>query len=358
MFIWMVVVLASSAWASVCVQPAPDATLVLHSPRDFQVFQRAIATEGLILVSGRAPRGCESVRIHLTGNRWDGGAIDATWVEAVDAVTSAFLVRIQAPAGGWYAVEVAAMHAGEALATGRVEHVGVGEVFVGAGQSNSTNSGGEGRLQQSSGMVSTFSGADWRIADDPQPGTHDKSGGGSFWPAFGDAMYERFKVPIGVAVTGHGGTSVAQWQNNGELFNWLMTRVRQLGPGGFRALLWHQGESDVGTPPEEYLKGMTQLIEDSKAAAGWEFPWFVAQVSYHNPDRPSFESTRTVQSQLWNAGIALEGPDTDTLTGDNRDAGGKGIHFSPKGLRAHGLMWADKVGAYVQARLDADESGR
>ena len=29
--------------------------------------------------------------------------------------------------------------------------------------------------------------------------------------------------------------------------------------------------------------------------------------------------------------LVLEGSDTDTLTGDNRDEGDKGNHFSPKG---------------------------
>jgi len=42
-------------------------------------------------------------------------------------------------------------------------------------------------------MVSTFSGSEWRIADDPQPGTHDHSMRGSFWPSFGDAMNKNIK---------------------------------------------------------------------------------------------------------------------------------------------------------------------
>jgi hypothetical protein len=52
---------------------------------------------------------------------------------------------------------------------------------------------------------------------------------------------------------------------------------------------------------------------------------------------------RAGQKKLWDSGLALEGPDTDTLRGDNRN----GIHLSGKGQRAHGRMWADKVGAYL-----------
>ena len=200
-------------------------------------------------------------------------------------------------------------------------------------------------------MVSTFDGDSWRIADDPQPGVHDKSMGGSFWPAFGDAMATRYGVPIGVAVTGHGGTSVNQWQPGGELFDWTLTRVRELGVGGFRAMLWHQGESDTAMASDEYARKLTNTIRGMQSAAGWAFPWFVAQVSYHSATDSHSASTRDAQAQLWREGVALEGPDTDTLGADYRDAGGKGIHFSPKGLTAHGNLWAEKVGAFLDKEL-------
>ena len=60
---------------------------------------------------------------------------------------------------------------------------------------------------------------------------------------------------------------------------------------------------------------------------------------------------RRAQRKLCDEGIALLGPDTDLLTGDHRDMEGKGIHFSPKGLKAHGRLWAEKVLPYVEARL-------
>ena len=69
---------------------------------------------------------------------------------------------------------------------------------------------GEAKTQIASGMVSSFGGGAWQLANDPQPGVQDNSKNGSFIPAFGDAMYARYKVPIGVACTGYGGTSVRQ----------------------------------------------------------------------------------------------------------------------------------------------------
>jgi len=47
----------------------------------------------------------------------------------------------------------------------------------------------------------------------------------------------------------------------------------------------------------------------------------------------------------------LEGPDTDTLTAPYRQSGGKGTHFNDAGLKAHGLLWADKVSQYLDTIL-------
>jgi hypothetical protein len=279
----------------------------------------------------------------------------------LDPATGAFNLSVTTPSGGWYEFDIRAWQDGKIVASQNVLHVGVGELFVGAGQSNSTNCGGrgsnsplDGRTKPMSGKVSTFDGDSWRIADDPQPGAHDSHThtDGSFWPAFGDAMAAAYNVPIGVAVTGHGGTAIKQWKKDGELFNWTLTRLRQLGPTGFRAVLWHQGESDDQMPATEYAAGLGQIIRDFKQAAGWEFPWFVARASYH-PNKPLNEAgSRGGQKLLWEQKIALEGPDTDLMVGDLRDQDGKGIHFSKKGLAAHGKAWAEKVSPWLDKALE------
>jgi hypothetical protein len=104
-------------------------------------------------------------------------------------------------------------------------------------------------------------------------------------------------------------------------------------------------------PAQEYAQKMTVLIQASRQAADWDVPWFVAQVSYHGPAATSFPTTRQGQQMLWEKGTALEGPDTDKLARDNRDNDGQGIHFSAKGLRAHGKMWADKVSVHLDKVL-------
>ncbi len=341
---------AEKTAATAGVKPVLPSDLALLAPLDYQVFQRKTRLQGPMTIRGRMRAPFDHLEYRLSGKPLEGAVLDK-WQELSAAhAARMFEASPPAPAGGWYKLEVRAIKDGKEVAQAAVDHVGVGEVFVGAGQSNSTNCG-EFKLRQTSNMASTFSGTEWRLADDPQPGCRDGSTGGSFWPAFGDAMVERYHVPVGVAVTGYSGTSVNDWQPGGESFLWTVGRMNELGREGFRAVLWHQGESDVGMKSEEYGRKLTALITQSRKAAGWDVPWFVAQVSYNNPKAAKVASTRDAQKALWDSGVALEGPDTDLLTDDNRDMGGQGVHFSPKGLKAHGRMWADKVGVWLDKVL-------
>jgi hypothetical protein len=300
---------------------------------------------------------------------------------SLDAASGEFHGDLAAIPGGFYQVEIRLLASRKTTADAIVPHVGVGEVFVVSGQSNATNYG-EVPQKVQTGMVTTFNGTSWRIADDPQPGVQDNSSKGSFIPPFGDALVRKYGVPIGIASVGHGSTSVRQWlprgarmeqpptmpkyvitepdgtlESDGTLFNGMMARIQQLGVHGFRALLWHQGESDANQKPghqispEDYARMMELIIRESRQQAGWDFPWFVAEATYHLPDDPSSEPIRAAQRSLWREGLALEGPDTDTLTGTYRQNGGTGVHFSDAGLKAHGLLWAEKVEIYLDQVL-------
>jgi len=137
----------------------------------------------------------------------------------------------------------------------------------------------------------------------------------------------------------------------------MLARISSLGPRGVRAILWHQGESDTHRKPEQQLSAdqytatMEKVIRVSRERAGWAIPWFTAQATYWGPDRPAFPSIREAQARLWKPGLALEGPDTDSLTGEVRQSKGKGVHFSATGLVEHGRLWAAKVSAWLDTQL-------
>jgi len=364
---------------------APGPQLRLTSPVEYQVVQRSTRTQGELVVAGEfaATKGeplPDRLEAQVTGKSGFGELPEAWQPLPCDARVPAFRGVLKLPAGGWYRLEVRASRQGAVVGTVTVEHVGIGEVFVIAGQSNSANYGEE-KQNTLSGLVVAFNGTNWGLAQDPEPGAGGKKG--SFQPPFGDEMTARFQVPIGIVATGIGSTSVRewlpagtrlsglppltrnvvttgtnQWESSGKIFEGFTARMRQLGPQGFRAVLWHQGESDAKQAAadrtlsgEFYRQYLEQLIRDSRQAIGWDAPWFVAQVSYHNPGDTASPDIRAAQKATWDDGLAQPGPDTDTLTGEMREKQGLGIHLSARGLKAHAHLWVEKVSPWLERQL-------
>lgn len=357
------------------------ADLLLSSPRDFEVAQRSAVGRGVLQVVGQLSQDIpesSAVEARLLEVRGE-----ADWRRLPAKVSGRTISGLfEAPGGGWWRLEVRVLHAGKVLATGSVDHVGVGEVFVVAGQSNSANHGEEKQTPQT-GRVAAFDGTKWQLANDPQPGAGGK--GGSFMPPLGDALARKFNVPIGFVACGIGATSVrewlpkgatfpnpptltgrveqladGQWASKGAAFEMFVARMKALGPQGFRAVLWHQGESDANQkdptrtlPGKLYRQHLEQLIRESRRAIGWDAPWFVAQASYHVPGDEGSDDIRAAQASLWKDGLALAGPDSDALKGDLRERNGQGVHFSGKGLREHAAKWAEKISPWLEQQRTA-----
>lgn len=353
--------------------------MVLVSPVDYQVVQRSTPDYGILQVEGsvRDPGGDGHIEVRALRTLPHDVAVVAARRLHLDRRLGRFLAELRVPAGGWYRLEARCLVAGTEVAVGAVEHVGVGDVFLVAGQSNSANHGEE-RLATETGLVATRNGSRWQLCRDPQPGA--SGSGGSFIPAFGDHLAQRLGVPIGIIAAGVGATSVREWLPrgtaipslptltgkvltvgsnawvaDGSLFESLTTSARQAGPGGLRAVLWHQGESDANQADPsrtlsgtEYRRMMKRLIREFRREAGWEVPWGVALASYHTPEDPGSEDLRKAQAALWKEKGVFQGPDTDRLTGDLRDGKGRGVHFSGKGLREHGRLWARAVGVWME----------
>ena len=255
---------------------ASKAGFTLTEPLDYQVVQRT-KDGGKLRICGRwSPGGTGPAKLEA---RLVSDYPRTSWrkLSPVDQV-GGFEATIDAAPGGWYRLEVRATSPGGPPAEAVVEHVGIGEVFVVAGQSNAA-SHGEERQTSKTGRVATFDGQRWHLSNDPQPGA--SGGGGSFMPPFGDAMVQRLNVPIGFVACGVGATSVRQWlppgsrfanpptlEGNvrklpdgeweciGQIYQGFVGRMKPLGPNGFRAVLWHQGESDANQPdPARSLSG-------------------------------------------------------------------------------------------------------
>ncbi|MFN7805931.1 MAG: sialate O-acetylesterase [Planctomycetaceae bacterium] len=330
----------------------------LTAPVPYQVFQRR----------GFDPRQAHD---HAEGGPRRGGAdIDLAWTTSVDEVPqwqarvvclegafgvstqwidleatqreSAWQARVRIEAGGWYRLELRGVLGTQTVATGAIEPVGVGEVFVVAGQSYAEGANDELlRVTEPAGRVTAldFETGSWQIAHDPQPraGT-----GGTIWPHLGVLLVPLLQVPVGFVNVAVGGTAIRQWQPGEQLFDRLLQGAR--GVGDFRAVLWQQGESDVieKTPTETYCERLRTLRSAFAQKTGGKAPWLLAQSTMHptvyNDPAGEGRIRRAIES-LWEEPGFARGPNTDLLTGETRGGLGTRRHFTGVGQRRAAQLW-------------------
>lgn len=262
----------------VTVVPAlPDAALTIaRSPltsADDALFQRDAAGLASIplrlLLRPPAPGAVEarvvasSTGVPLDGHDWGAHALA---VPATPGGLRRDLVVAGVPTGGNYDVQVRLLDDASppnVVAQQVLRDVAVGDVFVAAGQSNT------------SGYSGTYSGAEapipevhlfgndgrWKPASEPMDDGADQTDVISaenptigFQLAFGKALYLATGVPVALVPASLGGTSLyAQWQRDPAhpasritLYGSMIHRARTACPTTpARGIVWFQGESDA-----------------------------------------------------------------------------------------------------------------
>jgi hypothetical protein len=360
----------------------PAATLALPVAR--KVFQRNAANYALVPIKGTcanllAPVVEVRCTVMAGGNGQSGTWQALSTPDGSDALTvvgtGSFTGAIPVGAGGWYQLDARVRDGASVIAQSTATNIGVGEVFITAGQSNAANSG-ETATHPQDDRVSAWMGASgWRHADDPQPlasATH-----GSPWPSLGDALVRQLNVPVGFLCVAYGGSPVADWLPTSTAttphYPLLAAALAEAGVNGMRAVLWHQGEADLKlkTDGTVYAAELNTLIDASRQTAGWNVPWFIASASYVPLSEFSTDPTSTdymtatllaaqmaivtgAQHQVTDASLTdatFRGPTTDDMieSGWRYD----GLHFHVVGLREHGRRWADVLLPYIQAQTTA-----
>lgn len=132
-----------------------------------------------------------------------------------------------------------------------VNYVGVGDVFLLAGQSNCEGHVAAAQSYTRSGDLSASmvrSDNGWlELADPTSSPNHDQPG--SYWPHMVTDLLPLRDVPIAILNRGDGGTSITAWLPGQPLYETAVADAQTVG--GVAAVLWHQGESDA-------LAGMAQ----------------------------------------------------------------------------------------------------
>lgn len=234
--------------------------------------------------------------------------------------------------------------------------VGIGEVFLVAGQSNAVSCDLSGKRHASN--------TDWVAVNDVKgelsvkraedaepdvetfviPGRDKAITTNVAWMRLGDQLVNSRHTPVMFVNVARNATSTDCWKPDGGICWRFFAKV--LASRAYRAVLWQQGESDVMNEMkmEASLANMTALIEASRKIAPG-IPWFVAHNSLKNGTPYDDQTVRRAQTEVVAKGLACAGPDTDVIR-DHPDWVGA-ADFGGDGLTYHGDLWFPVINAFL-----------
>ncbi len=332
--------------------PVLPVQVVVSTPVSRQVIQRDATNTGVIPVSGTYNGSYDRIEaraVVMAGTGNNGTTTGWSTIASTPSGGTYSGTLSDVPAGGWYEIEVRSVTGGIPDAPVTVTRVGVGDVYLTGGQSNAANRGfplyspGVDRFS-----AFNYSTATWTLAADPMPGASVTvpTYQGSVWSRLGEILVNRDNVPVAMVCFAESGSDITRWlPANNDLYPRIRTAVESFPANGFRAFLWHQGETNAanGNTASAYQAWLTTIIGQSRVDAGWTVPWFVAEASYIQAglakEEPIVAGQRAV---IFGDPQVFPGPVTDNFHQENKVV--DGVHFNAEGMLDHATQWSEVLG--------------
>ncbi len=352
--VWLV--LALTGFCSLCAK----AQLTISSPVPRMVVQRNQVNQASVLITGTAPATATSIDVRFVPLVAGQGSVTA-WTTVPFLSGSRVFRGFATATGGWYRLDVRASAGTTLVAQTSVNRVGVGEVFVVAGQSNAVG-GFEREPGAADDRVSCVDIRQLnRIEEQLYPLQFGHASSGSnigpsqpphIWARLGDKLVSRLNVPVLFLGAAQPATSSTQWQQSAAGSSGALLPYQRLGSvlrsyvarTGMRAVLWHQGEGDIDGSEAAYFSNLKYIIGKTREQTGFgQLAWLVSRVSY--TQGATNPGVLMAQNRLANeVSDVFNGPATDDLTGpDNRL--GDNVHLAGNGLVRFIDRWDQSLNA-------------
>lgn len=333
------------------------AQMEIAFPVERTVFQRDNNNTGFVHIHGLVSGMVDRVEARLT-NRVSGQGNSTDW-ELIDSEIegNSFVGKIEGT-GGWYRLELRALRDGEVVDQNSIERVGIGEVFVIAGQSNAQGDGDTPNARGANddrvnAFIPNYYTKSWyRYENLPEyfdefsfgrvnANTHIGPGGYTPWAygELGDLLVAKLNVPVLFFNAATSGTSTQNWietlyggSTNHEFINdvilqegvpYLPFRITIQSINsllGIRTVLWHQGEYDaeLSYSTERHAKNLMEIIRKSRQDINADLPWMVSRATryYGKVNSAVIDAQNYVIS---NVKEVWAGPETDDIQPNRYD---------------------------------------
>lgn len=260
------------------------------------------------------------------------GTADAVQLSGIEYAATSASGRFSAVPAGWYTARLYRNGI-----PGRSINIGVGDVYVVAGQSNSIAQvqpegyrpdvpPGPGRV-----ILNRFYAPGLRdaYADPLKTYLYDA---GVTWLYAGLAL--NHPHPVMFVMVGLGNTSTERWARPGT-YQRIIDAVAAYGP---KAILWHQGESDCTVPPAPWVvsyANMVAMIDGVSAVTSVSWIMAINSTGSPPPDGLAEWPIRQAQREIIQKYRHVHrGPDTDTIRAPGE------YEYLGRSLKRHGGLWA------------------
>jgi len=356
------------------------AQIKITFPVERAIFQRNNANQATISIGGYYTQPVDRIEARLvpvlTGQ---GQAVDWTVIQT-NPQGGSFLGTLPGR-GGWYTLEVRAFQGNTQIGRDALGRVGIGEVFLVAGQSNAQGFFGFGATGAADDRVNAVTWDNQNSNNTANPtlsfaqltaemliGPRGRSAW--CWGSLGDLLVKKLNVPVLFMNAGWFDTSTQNWLDaaNGKP---VLNRLNQLLPAGMpyanlkaslqyygsilglRAVLWLQGENDAaaGVGKEAYQNSLQGLINVARIEQGEvlsSLPWVFARTSRYAAAKTSFVSQSIIDAQTAVINIPFNksygGPFTDNIqvprpAANPTNGEDDNVHFQGQGLVDVARAW-------------------
>lgn len=353
-------------------------------PMEKAVFQRNQGNQANINIAGNYTSAINTVEAQLR-NAFDNNIAVGWTTISTNPSKGVFNGTLNNINGGWYKLEVRGKLNGNVVGSiATLFRVGVGEVFIVAGQSNAQGlEGDNAEVGASDERVLSHNEVSWYdsglgqcdrkfpnypIFSQIQSNSNLSKTGFRAWcyGKLGDNLTGRLGVPVVFFNAGAIATSSLNWRESSDNsptinhysnvqycnavsvpYNGLKRVINYYASVfGVRAILWHQGETDNYaanlTDGSTYTSNINYIIDRSRTNSGNTIPWVISKASVF--DKTANSNLGNANNAIINAQNALvnngnkvySGPSTDDLLGSYRS---DEVHFYGAGLIELANRW-------------------